>query len=298
MTELTDNAKTVIERRIAKKDNNGNAVETADEVFQRVAQNIAEAELLYNKDPKPAYDKFYKLLANLDFIPNSPTLVNAGHEMQQLSACFVLPVEDHMEGIFESVKNAALIHKTGGGTGFSFTRLRPESSRVSRTSGVASGPVSFMQVFDKATEVIKQGGTRRGANMGILRIDHPDILKFIELKSDNVSMQNFNVSVAITDEFMKALDSEDDRFDLVFGNDTYETVSARSLWHAIVNNAWLTGDPGVIFIDRINAGRSNPVTVVALLNPPIPAENNLFILSIVVILVLSTSLTLLGRMAV
>ncbi len=269
MVNLTDNGRTVIERRIAKKNSDGDPVETAEEVFRRVAKHIASAEERWEKDPAVAEEKFYNLMSSLDFLPNSPTLVNAGYELGQLSACFVLPVEDSMENIFTSVKNAAMIHKTGGGTGFSFTRLRPANSNVSKTSGVASGPVTFMEVFDKATEVIKQGGTRRGANMGIIRVDHPDILDFIKMKNDNVTLQNFNISVAVTKEFMDALEKEDDSYELKFNGKVYGTLSAKEVWNQIINNAWLTGDPGVIFIDRINKSKANPVPT----RGPIEATN-------------------------
>lgn len=260
---ITDNAKVVIERRIAKKDDEGNALETAEAVFTRVATNVALADYNYGKDDDQVHStqvKFFNMMYNLDFLPNSPTLVNAGHQMQQLSACFVLPVEDSMEGIFESVKQAALIHKTGGGTGFSFSRLRAANSNVSATSGIASGPVSFMQVFDKATEVIKQGGTRRGANMGILRVDHPDILEFIHVKDDLSKLQNFNISVAITDAFMSALAVEGN-YDIVDPRTKEKTgeYSARYVWDELVNSAHRTGDPGIVFIDRINSGKANPV---------------------------------------
>lgn len=264
---LTDNAKVVLERRIAEKDKDGNAIETPEQIFRRVAHNIALAELVFAEDTtvgrfnaELVEEKFFNMMMNLDFLPNSPTLVNAGRDLQQLSACFVLPVEDSMEGIFESVKQAALIHKTGGGTGFSFTRLRPENTTVSKTSGVASGPVSFMQVFDKATEVIKQGGTRRGANMGILRIDHPDILKFIHIKDDLTKLTNFNISVAVTDKFMEALSEEKD-YELIDPKtgEVVGTYNSRDIWDQIIASAHATGDPGVIFIDRINSGKANPV---------------------------------------
>ena len=264
---LTENAKVVLERRVATKDENGNPLETPDQIFLRVARNIAEAERNFTptkEDGDFAVDlmteKFYSMMSNLDFIPNSPTLVNAGKELQQLSACFVLPVEDSMEGIFESVKQAALIHKTGGGTGFSFSRLRPAYSNVSKTSGVASGPVSFMSVFDKATEVIKQGGIRRGANMGILSVEHPDILGFIHSKDGMDALHNFNISVAITDDFMVSLRSNGD-YNLrdPRSGDVVGTLNARSVWSEITSSAHATGDPGVIFIDRINGGKSNPV---------------------------------------
>lgn len=260
---ITENAKVVVERRIAKRDNDGNPLETAEEVFTRVAHNIAQADYLYGKNDEQVHAtevKFFDMMYSLDFLPNSPTLVNAGRELQQLSACFVIPVEDSMEGIFESVKQAALIHKTGGGTGFSFSRLRSVNSNVSATSGIASGPVSFMQVFDKATEVIKQGGTRRGANMGILRVDHPDILEFIHAKDDLSKLQNFNISVAITDEFMNSLAVEGD-YNLIDprNGETVGTLNSRDVWNQLITSAHKTGDPGVIFIDRINSGKANPV---------------------------------------
>lgn len=245
---LTDNARIVIERRIVTKNDNGEPIETAEEMFRRVANNIAEAERLYGGDDAKVTetaDKFYKIMEDLDFLPNSPTLVNAGKSLQQLSACFVLPVEDSIDGIFKSIGDAARIHKTGGGTGFSFSRLRPNGSFVKETSGVASGPVSFMRVFDSATAAIKQGGTRRGANMGILSIDHPDIREFIHAKDDLSELNNFNISVAVTDEFMEKLNAGDN-----------ESIQ---LWSEIISSAHRTGDPGVIFIDRINASRANPV---------------------------------------
>lgn len=260
---LTENAKVVIERRIAAKDENGNPIETADQVFQRVANNIAQADFNYGKNDIEVHStavKFYNMMNNLDFLPNSPTLVNAGRELQQLSACFVIPVKDSMEEIFESVKQAALIHKTGGGTGFSFSSLRSANSNVSATSGIASGPVSFMQVFDKATEVIKQGGTRRGANMGILRVDHPDILEFIHIKDNLDKLTNFNISVAITEDFMNALAVEGD-YELVDpkSGPTGKLLNSRFVWNELTTSAHKTGDPGIIFIDRINKGKANPV---------------------------------------
>jgi ribonucleoside-diphosphate reductase alpha chain len=262
-TPLSDNAVVVMERRITARNDRGDSIETPDECFRRVARNLAEAEIRFGgtaADRDAAEKLFYETLASLDFLPNSPTLVNAGRELQQLSACFVLPVEDSIEGIFESIKHTAIIHKSGGGTGFAFSRLRPANDRVQTTMGVASGPVSFMKVFDSATEAIKQGGTRRGANMGILRVDHPDVDLFIEMKSDMTTLQNFNISVAVTDAFMQALESGGD-FDLV-NPKTGQPVArrnARELWDRLVNNAWKNGDPGVIFIDRINDGRANPV---------------------------------------
>ena len=261
--ELSENVKVVIERRIARRNEGGDAVESPEQVFRRVAGNLAEAELRFGGtegDRAAAEESFYRLMASLDFLPNSPTLVNAGRELQQLSACFVLPVEDSIEGIFEAIKHTAIIHKSGGGTGFAFSRLRPANDRVQSTMGVASGPVSFMRVFDSATEAIKQGGTRRGANMGILRVDHPDIDEFIAMKADMTTLQNFNISVAVTEPFMNAVESGG-TFDII--NPTNGQVvgkrDAREVWEKMFANAWKNGDPGVVFIDRINAGRANPV---------------------------------------
>jgi ribonucleoside-diphosphate reductase alpha chain len=262
-TPLSDNAKVVMERRITARNDQGESIETPDECFRRVAKNLAEAEIRFGgteADRAAAERIFYETLASLDFLPNSPTLVNAGRDLQQLSACFVLPVEDSIEGIFEAVKHTAMIHKSGGGTGFAFSRLRPANDRVQSTMGVASGPVSFMKVFDAATEAIKQGGTRRGANMGILRVDHPDIDQFIEMKADMTTLQNFNISVAVTDRFMEAL-QKGEGYDLVNPKNgaVVATRDAREVWEKLIANAWKNGDPGVIFIDRINAGRANPV---------------------------------------
>ncbi len=255
---LTENALRVLERRYLKKDKQGQVIETPKEMFHRVAQAIASAELIYNSktDVKAREKEFYWLMANLEFLPNSPTLMNAGRELGQLSACFVLPVEDSMESIFDAVKYTALIHKSGGGTGFSFSQLRPETDRVGSTGGVASGPVSFMRAFDTATDVIKQGGMRRGANMAILNVDHPDIMKFIEAKSDPNAFTNFNLSVAVTSEFMEAVKAEAD-YNLVNPH-TKETKAqnAKEIFDKIVAMAWKTGDPGIVFIDRIN--QANP----------------------------------------
>jgi len=257
--KLSDNALRVLERRYLTKDGEGRVIETPQELFRRVARHIASAELIYNpKADVSIYEEaFYQLMENLEFLPNSPTLMNAGHELGQLSACFVLPIEDSMESIFDAVKYTALIHKSGGGTGFSFSRLRPERDRVGSTGGIASGPVSFMRVFDATTDVIKQGGMRRGANMAILNVEHPNILKFIEAKEDPEALTNFNLSVAVTDAFMKAVEKGTDYnlMNMRTGEVT-DKLSAKEVFNKIVDMAWRTGDPGVVFIDEIN--RHNP----------------------------------------
>lgn len=282
---LSDNALTILRRRYLAKNSAGRPVETPDAMFRRVARNIAQAEHCFQSSPstrkralsratphtlaKVLEQSFFNLMRGLDFLPNSPTLMNAGRPLQQLSACFVLPVEDSLEQIFETLRHQALIHQSGGGTGFSFSHLRPKNDRVATTGGVASGPVSFMRIFNAATEVIKQGGTRRGANMGILRVDHPDILEFIAAKHDLHAMTNFNTSVGITDHFMRAL-ARKQTYALRHPRTRrpIARMHAEEVFDRIVASAWGTGEPGVVFLDTMNHTNPTPqIGVIEATNP-------------------------------
>ena len=262
--KLSVNALEVLKKRYLRRDEQARVVETPKEMFARVAGHVSRAEARYGSDAEDYRIKFQRMMLELDFLPNSPTLMNAGLDLGQLSACFVLPVGDSLPSIFDALKNMALIHQSGGGTGFSFSRLRPKNDTVRATGGVASGPISFMRIFDTATDVIKQGGRRRGANMGVLRIDHPDILEFIEAKEKPGFLENFNISVAATDEFMNKarnggeIDLVNPRNGLVTGS-----FSASELMSHIADSAWKSGDPGVIYIDRINAAHPIPEAIEA-----------------------------------
>jgi ribonucleoside-diphosphate reductase alpha chain len=259
MLQLTQNALKVLQARYLLKNEKGEVIETPEEMFRRVASHVAASEELYGDNREVWQERFFEIMTSFRFLPNSPTLMNAGKELGQLAACFVLPVDDSMKSIFDTLKHAALILQSGGGTGFSFSRLRPKADIVKSTGGIASGPVSFMKIYNTATEVIKQGGARRGANMGILRVDHPDILEFIRVKMDREELTNFNISVAITDEFMEAL-RRDDYYNIINPR-TRKVVGrlrAKEVFQEIVRCAWLTGDPGLIFIDRINKANPTP----------------------------------------
>ncbi len=258
---LSDNARTVLQKRYLRKNARGRVIEKAEEMFRRVARHIAMAEKKFGDGSRAEEmeEVFYRMMTEFKFLPNSPTLMNAGRRLGQLAACFVLPVADSMDDIFDSIKHAALIHKSGGGTGFSFSRLRPANSRVGTTGGIASGPVSFMKVFNTATEQVKQGGTRRGANMAILRVDHPDILEFITCKEDDRALNNFNISVGVTDSFMKAVEKKKS-YNLIDPSTRKKTgrLDAAEVYKKLVSHAWKNGDPGIIFLDRINKDNPTP----------------------------------------
>jgi ribonucleoside-diphosphate reductase alpha chain len=269
--ELSENARRVIEARYLRRDAQGNIVETPAQLFERVARAVSEAELYYGTaaDARLWEERFHGMMRKLDFLPNSPTLMNAGTPLGQLSACFLLPIEDTMESIFGTLRDMALVQRTGGGTGFSFSRLRPAGDIISSTGGAASGPVSFMKIYDCATENIKQGGRRRGANMGTLRIDHPDIEEFVNAKRDGVTLRNFNISVGVTDEFMKAVEADGK---LPLRHPSAGRVvgqrSARALFNAICDAAWATGDPGLIFLDAI--ARADPTPALGIIESTNP----------------------------
>ncbi len=261
MIKLSDNALKTLQLRYLRRDEYGVLAETPEELFRRVAKAIAAAESKFGnrENEKEWEEEFFNLMSTLTFLPNSPTLMNAGLEHGQLSACYVLPVEDSMEPIFETLKDAALIQQSGGGTGFNFSNLRPEGDYLSHSGGTASGPVSFMKIFDAATQHIKQGGRRRGANMGVLNVDHPDIIKFITSKKESGTLNNFNISVGITDAFMEAVNSGY-KWELKhpLTRKIVHTINALELWQLIINSAWETGDPGLVFLDEIDRGNPTP----------------------------------------
>src|SRR5947199_425660 len=260
--KLSENALRVLQKRYLKKDDKGRVVETPRQLFARVAWNLAQAERNYGANEIEVEEKaktFFRIMSNLEFLPNSPTLMNAGLELQLLSACFVLPVDDSLVGIFDALKQQALIHQGGGGTGFAFSRLRPKGDFVKSTMGVASGPVSFMKIFDASTQTVKQGGKRRGANMGILRVDHPDILEFITCKDKTTEVTNFNISVAITDKFMEAMRAGT-KYDLVNprNHEVVGQLDARDVLDKLAFHAWKNGEPGLFFIDENNRRQPTP----------------------------------------
>ncbi|MFA5388147.1 MAG: vitamin B12-dependent ribonucleotide reductase [Candidatus Omnitrophota bacterium] len=259
---ISENCLKVLERRYLMKDKDGKVIETPEGMFRRVSRYIAKADKAYgasSQEIKETENRFYEIMSSFEFMPNSPTLMNAGKELGQLSACFVLPVGDSMESIFDAIKNTAMIHKSGGGTGFSFSRLRPKNSVVRSTGGVSSGPVSFMKVFNAATQAVKQGGTRRGANMGILRVDHPDIMEFIRCKENDKEITNFNISIAITEDFMNKVIAGEE-YSLVDPHNKKEVrkMNAREVFDLIVELSWKNGEPGIVFVDRINKDNPTP----------------------------------------
>lgn len=260
MEKLSENALRILQERYLLKDKDGSFQESPEEMFRRVAHAIAKAETKWGGEEESEIweARFFELMSNLYFLPNSPTLMNAGTGKGQLSACFVLPVEDSLEGIFETLKQAALVHQNGGGTGFNFSNLRPSGDRLNTYGGFASGPASFIKLYDFATEQVKQGGRRRGANMGILNVSHPDILEFIKLRVNGKPLQNFNLSIGITDDFMEAVETGND-WNLIHPNSgkILRTIEAKLIWEEILKNAWESGNPGLIFLDTIN--RSNPL---------------------------------------
>lgn len=268
--KLTDNAQIVLKKRYLQKNEKGEPIETPEQLFRRVAITVAQADKIYN--PKTnlleTEETFYQMLANLEFLPNSPTLMNAGKRDGQLSACFVLPIDDSIESIFETLKYTAMIQKSGGGTGFNFSKIRPKNSQVQTTQGTASGPLSFISLFDAVTDTIKQGGTRRGANMAILNADHPDILEFIHSKESG-KLANFNISVGITDAFIKAVENHKE-VDLIDPQTkkVRGQVNAKNIFDQIIEAAWKTGDPGLVFLNRINDG--NPIPEAGLMESTNP----------------------------
>jgi len=260
--KLSENAKYVLSQRYLCKNEEGEIIETPQQMFRRVAKAIAKVEFRYGKtktEVKALEREYLKMMTRLEFLPNSPTLMNAGTKLGQLSACFVLPVDDSIDSIFEAILFTSKIHKTGGGTGFAFSRIRPKEDVVKSTGGIASGPISFMTVFDAATEVIKQGGKRRGANMGVLRVDHPDIWDFVVCKEKEGMLRNFNISVGITKDFMKAV-FKDKEFKVINPRTkkAIQKIKARALWNLILTMSWKNGEPGVIFLDKINEGNPTP----------------------------------------